>query len=71
ILPALIIGLWVKRPHPLAGILSMVIGTLVSVFFLFIFTSETKVLAILPALGAAIFAYILGHWIEKIRQEHK
>jgi SSS family solute:Na+ symporter len=69
ILPALIIGLWVKRPHPLAGILSMVIGTLVSVFFLFIFTSETKVLAILPALGAAIFAYIVGHWVEKVRQE--
>jgi SSS family solute:Na+ symporter len=71
ILPALIIGLWVKRPHPLAGILSMCFGTLVSVFFLFIFTSETKVLAILPALGAAIFTYILGHWIEKIRQVRK
>ena len=65
ILPALIIGLWVKHPRPLAGILSMGVGTLVAIMFQFIFPSATKVLpAIIPALGSALLAYILGHWIE-------
>lgn len=77
ILPALIIGLWIKRPRPLAGILSMGIGTLIAVMFQFIFPSLTKVPAnitkvpaIIPALGAALLAYLVGHWIDKVRQEH-
>jgi SSS family solute:Na+ symporter len=76
ILPALIIGLWIKRPRPLAGILSMGIGTLVAVIFQFIFPSLTKVPAIItkvpaiiPALGAALLAYVVGHCIEKLRRE--
>jgi len=78
ILPALIIGLWIKRPRPLAGILSMGIGTLVAVCFQFIFPSLTKVPAIItdvpaiiPALGAALLAYVVGHWIAKVREERK
>jgi len=71
ILPVLIIGLWVKRPRPLAGILSMGIGTLVAIMFQFIFPSATEVPAIIPALGAALLAYILGHWIEKVHEERK
>ncbi len=71
ILPVLIIGLWVKRPRPLAGILSMGIGTLVAIMFQFIFPSATEVPAIIPALGAALLAYILGHWIEKVYEERK
>jgi len=71
ILPVLIIGLWVKRPRPLAGILPMGIGTLVAIMFQFIFPSATEVPAIIPALGAALLAYILGHWIEKIYEERK
>ncbi|MHC4189083.1 MAG: sodium:solute symporter family protein [Planctomycetota bacterium] len=64
ILPVLIIGLWVKRPRPLAGILSMFVGTHVAIMFQFIFPSTTKVLpAIIPALGAALLVYVLGHWI--------
>jgi SSS family solute:Na+ symporter len=35
ILPILIIGLWIKNPRPLAGILSMVVGTVVAVLFEF------------------------------------
>jgi len=66
ILPALIIGLWVKRPYPLAGILSMGVGTLVAVIFQFLLPSAIEVPAIIPALGAALLAYVLGHWIEKI-----
>jgi len=67
ILPALIIGLWVKRPRPLAGILSMGVGTLVAIMFQFIFPSAIEVPAIIPALGSALLAYVLGHWIERTK----
>jgi len=67
ILPALIIGLFIKRPHPLAGILSMGVGTFVAmsaIVFWFIFPSMIKAPAIIiPALGAALLAYALGHWL--------
>jgi len=63
ILPALIIGLWVKRPRPLAGILSMGIGTVTSVTFEFIFPDLFDIPVIIVALGAALVAYIIGHWI--------
>jgi len=68
ILPALIIGLWVKQPRPLAGILSMGVGTFVAIIFQFVFASVIKVPAIIPALGAALLAYVLGHWIGKVRR---
>lgn len=75
ILPALIIGLWIKHPRPLAGILSMGTGTVVAmiaIVCLFIFPSIIKVPAIIiPALGSALLAYVLGHWIEKVNEEHK
>jgi len=71
ILPVLIIGLWIKRPRPLAGILSMGIGTLVAIMFQFVFPSATEVPAIIPALGAALLAYMLGHWLEKAYEERK
>ena len=75
ILPALIIGLWVKHPRPLAGILSIGTGTVVAmiaIVCLFIFPSIIKVPAIIiPALGSALLAYLLGHWIEKVREERK
>ena len=72
ILPALIIGLWVKHPKPLAGILSMGIGAAVAVtlwiMFKFIFNWPIEVCVhriIIPGLGLALLAYVLGHWIEK------
>jgi len=65
ILPALIIGLWIKRPRPLAAILSMAVGTLVAIMFQFVFPSAIDVPAIIPALGAALLAYVLGHWLER------
>jgi len=67
ILPALILGLWVKRPRPLAGILSMGTGTVVAVLFQFVGTSDYK--AIIPSLGAALAAYGLGHWLEALLRE--
>lgn len=63
ILPVLIIGLWTERPRPLAGILSMLVGTLVAITFQFIFSSDTGVPAIIPALGSALLAYVVGHWL--------
>ncbi len=67
ILPALIAGLWIKRPRPLAAILSMSVGTVVAILFQFVFTSAIDVPAIIPALGAALLAYILGHWLGRIK----
>ena len=55
-----------KRPYPIAGILSMGVGTLVAVIFQFLLPSAIDIPAIIPALGAALLAYVLGHWIEKI-----
>ncbi|MHC4687764.1 MAG: sodium:solute symporter family protein [Planctomycetota bacterium] len=69
ILPALIIGLWAKRPRPLGAIMSMSVGILVAmiaIIFLFVFPGEIEVI-IIPGLGAAVLAYILGHWIEGIK----
>jgi len=71
ILPVLIIGLWIKRPRPLAGILSMGVGTIVAVMFQFVFVSAIKIPVIIPALAAALLAYVLGHWLDKIIKRAK
>jgi SSS family solute:Na+ symporter len=71
ILPALIFGLWLKRPRPLAGILSMGVGTFVAIIFQFVFPSAIKVPAIILALGAALLAYLLGHSLETFRLVRK
>jgi SSS family solute:Na+ symporter len=64
ILPVLFLGLWLKRPRPLAGILSMGIGTLMAILFEFVlpwFWPHLSVVpGILPALGAALLAYGVG-----------
>ena len=62
ILPALIIGLWIKHPRPLAGILSMGVGTVVAIMFEFIIPDSVGIPAIIPALISALMAYFLGHW---------
>jgi SSS family solute:Na+ symporter len=71
ILPALIIGLWIKRPRPLAGILSMSAGSVVAVtlwitckYILHLKTEAEIAPIIMPALAAAIVAYALGHWMQ-------
>lgn len=76
VLPALIIGLWIKRPKPLAGILSMAVGAGVAVtlwiMFKFFLASDWPIERILwrviiPGLGSALLAYAAGHWIAKAR----
>src|SRR4030042_1420053 len=71
ILPAAIIGLWLKNPRPLAGVLSMGVGTLVAIIAIAIvstpdFATKTRV-TIIPALGAALAAYLLGHRFGKTK----
>jgi len=67
ILPALILGLWVREPRPLACILSMAVGTvvaIVAIIVLFAFPEALGVsVIIVPALAASLLAYLLGHWM--------
>jgi SSS family solute:Na+ symporter len=70
ILPALVIGLWMKRPRPWAGILSMIVGTVVALVFKAFFL-KTRVLAILPALACSLLAYAIGHWAQGIYRRRK
>jgi SSS family solute:Na+ symporter len=67
ILPALIIGLFVTHPRPLAGIFSMGTGTVAAVMLEFVFPNLTEIPAIIVALGAALVAYIIGHWIGNVK----
>ena len=71
-MPALIIGLYVKRPRPLSGILSMGIGASVAVllwmfcrFILLWHTNDIPPAIIIPSLAVAFLAYALGHWMEE------
>jgi len=68
ILPAAIIGLWLPHPRPLAGLLSMSVGALVAITFQFISPSAVSVPAIIPALGSAVLAYALGHWLARAKK---
>ncbi len=66
ILPALIFGLWLPRPRPWAGMLSMMVGTLVAVAFKFPLFWKTGIPPILPALACSLLAYAVGHWAQGI-----
>ncbi|MCL5282065.1 MAG: sodium:solute symporter family protein [Planctomycetes bacterium] len=68
ILPAVIFGLWLPRPRPWAGLLSMMVGTLVAVAFKFPFFSQTGIPPILPALACSLLAYAAGHWAQGIHE---
>ena len=68
ILPSLIFGLWIKNPKPLAGILSMGIGLVISValWITFIFILKWPVelslpRVIIPGLMFSLLAYLIGH----------
>ncbi len=71
ILPALIFGLWIKRPKPLAAIMSMGTGGIVAIIFQFVLSSVTDVPAIILALISAIIAYVIGHQLGKTNQEYQ
>jgi SSS family solute:Na+ symporter len=62
-LPAAVLGLWLRRPRPLAGVLSMVTGAAAALSLQFIWRDALEVPAILVALAAAITAYVIGHFL--------
>jgi SSS family solute:Na+ symporter len=70
ILPAAVLGLWLKHPRPLAGILSMATGAAAAVTLQIVQYARPEALAIppiLPALAAALLAYSLGHLLGGLR----
>jgi len=74
VLPALILGLWIKRPRPWAGILSMVTGMLTAVGSQLLihkyYPAVDNAVAILPALAGALIAYAVGHWASNVQEDH-
>jgi len=67
ILPALVLGLWLARPKPLAGLLSMLVGAAVALLIQLLDLNVAGVPAILPALAAALLAYFVGHVLGRER----
>lgn len=63
ILPSLVFGLWLRKPRPLASILSMAAGATVAVLVQSIWDNMDRT-AILPALAASLMAYLLGHILD-------
>ncbi len=45
----------------------MGVGTCVAVIFQFVLPALINVPAIIPALGSALLAYALGHWLGKTK----
>jgi SSS family solute:Na+ symporter len=71
ILPALVFGLWLKKPRPLAGISSMVAGATAAVTLQIVqhaWPGAVQVPAILLALAVALTAYLLGHILAGFRE---
>ena len=68
ILPALIFGLWLRKPRPLAGILSMTVGTVVPILLQLEMIFPTDVGAVLPALVCSLAAYAVGHCLHGLFQ---
>jgi SSS family solute:Na+ symporter len=74
ILPAVIIGLWSKRPRPLAAFLSMIVGATVGAAVGIVFlifqqgqgrVSKVETPAIVPALICSLLAYLIGHHAQR------
>ncbi len=64
VLPALLLGLWMPQPKPLAGILSMLAGSLSGIFFTIVLERmQSNIPPILPALAIALLAYLVGHHV--------
>ncbi len=69
ILPSLLAGLLLDRPRPLAGLLSMAVGTLgalAGVICLFVkaWFMQTPII-IVPGLAASVIAYVVGHVLDR------
>jgi SSS family solute:Na+ symporter len=71
ILPAAILGLWLKKPRPLAGILSMTTGAAAALLLQFVWRDAVEIPAILLALAAALAAYLVGHLLSALFMESR
>jgi len=71
ILPAAVLGLWLKNPRPLAGFLSMTTGAAMALAFQFIWHDAVEIPPILLALAAALAAYLLGHLLGSLFAESR
>ncbi len=71
ILPAAVLGLWLKKPRPLAGLLSIITGATAAIALQtveYVRPGAIPVPPILPALAAALTAYLLGHVLARFRE---
>jgi SSS family solute:Na+ symporter len=66
ILPAAVFGLWLERPRPLAGLLSMLVGATMALLLQFVWPEVVEVPAILLALAASLAAYLFGHLLGRV-----
>jgi SSS family solute:Na+ symporter len=71
ILPVAVFGLWLRRPRPLAGILSMTTGAAVALLLQFVWPDATEIPPILLALTVSLTAYLLGHVLAGSAKEHR
>jgi SSS family solute:Na+ symporter len=67
ILPALVLGLWIKRPRPAAGLLSISAGIGAAALLEFVLpkahTTALGIPSIVLALCVGLIAYGVGHWL--------
>jgi SSS family solute:Na+ symporter len=71
ILPVAVLGLWLKKPRPLAGILSMLAGVVVALTLQVVWQDTVEIPAILLALAAALAAYLIGHFLNPLFLESR
>ncbi|MBN1505548.1 MAG: sodium:solute symporter family protein [Sedimentisphaerales bacterium] len=71
ILPAAVLGLWLKKPRPLAGILSMATGAAAALLLQLVWRDAVEIPAILVALAAALAAYLIGHLLGAVLVESR
>lgn len=70
-LPVAVLGLWLKKPRPLAGILSMFTGAATALVLQFVWHGLAEIPPILLALAAAVAAYLLGHFLSALLTESR
>ncbi|MCP4450208.1 MAG: hypothetical protein GY809_02005 [Planctomycetes bacterium] len=72
VLPALLLGLWMPEPKPLAGLLSMLAGSLSGIVFTVVLErTQSNIPPILPALAIALTAYLIGHHLSGKQPGHR
>lgn len=71
ILPALVLGVFIRKPNANAGLLSMITGALAAVFWQLWGESRTNVPAIFPALAFSLAAYGCGYSLRRVTGERR